>query len=89
MLGKTRMTISEKGNKMSNVEIELYNGKCAKYENARYRVHGNKYVVTRNGRAIVQIDRVHVFDIRFASAGFLSTSVRTSGAVRGNARTGS
>lgn len=77
------------GNKVSNVEIELYDGKRAKYENARYRVRGEKYVVTRNGRAIVQIDRVHVFDIGFTSGGLLSTSVRASSAVRSNAGAGS
>jgi hypothetical protein len=83
------MTISEKGNGMSNVEIELYNGKRGVFENARYRVRGNKYVITRNGRTVVQIDRVHVFDIGFTSTGLLSTSVRPGGAVRGNAGAGS
>lgn len=74
---------------MSNVEIELYNGKRGIFENARYRVRGNKYVVTRNGRTVVQIDRVHVFDIGFASGGLVSTSVRTGSEVRGETEKGS
>jgi hypothetical protein len=74
---------------MSNVEIELYNGRRGTWQNARYRVRGDKYVVTRNGRDIVQIDRVHVFDIGLTAGGLVSTPVRPGGAVRGNAGEGS
>lgn len=68
---------------MSNVEIELYNGKRGTFENARYRVRGDKYLITRNGRTVVQIDRVHVFDIGFASGGLVSTPQRPGSTVRG------
>lgn len=74
---------------MSNVEIELYNGRRGKWENARYRVRGDKYIVTRNGRAIVQIDRVHVFDISLTAGGLVSTPVGAGSAMRSDAATGS
>jgi hypothetical protein len=79
------MTISEKGKRMSNVEIELYNGKRGTFENARYRVRGDKYLITRNGRTVVQIDRVHVFDIGFGSGGHVSAPQRPGSEMRGNA----
>jgi hypothetical protein len=75
---------------MTDVSIEYYNGQTAVFPNARYGVRGDKFVITRNGKRSVEIERTYVYDVQLTtSTGMVSTSVRPGGAVRGKTRSGS
>lgn len=71
---------------MTDVSIEYYNGQKAVFANARYGVRGNKFVITRNGKRSVEIERTYVYDVQLTTpAGMVSTPVRPGGAMHGNA----
>lgn len=48
---------------MASVVIEYFNGETASFANARYRIKGSDFVVTRNGKVCVRIGSAYVYDI--------------------------
>lgn len=82
------MTISEKENRMADVEIEYYNGETALFTNARYGRRGEKFVITRNGVVNFEIGAAYVYGVRFvAPRGSVQAPERARSAVFGKTRT--
>lgn len=62
---------------MSKVTVEFFNGNTSTFENARYRVRGENYVLTRNGKAFLRVGRVYVYGIELTAGGHVPNANKT------------
>jgi hypothetical protein len=64
---------------LSRVTVEFYNGHVADFDNARYCVRGENFLITHenNGKVRVRVGRVHVYGITIATGGHVPTADNT------------